>query len=95
MSLAALASGAALFELAITQNTSYPTFQATLEQDGIQIKTWPNLKSSKSHSLGNVIRIHVPFNLLEESKHYHFVLKGVAANGALEDVDKYSFRVTK
>jgi hypothetical protein len=95
VSLASLASGPAGFELAITQNTSYPTFQATLEQDGIKIQTWPNLRPAKIHSLGNVIRIRVPFNLLEESKLYHFVLKGVAANGNLEDVDKYYFRVKK
>ena len=95
VSLASLASGPAGFELAITQNTSYPTFQATLEQDSIKIQTWPNLRPAKIHSLGNVIRIRVPFNLLEESKLYHFVLKGVAANGNLEDVDKYYFRVKK
>jgi hypothetical protein len=95
VSLASLASRPARFELAIRENASYPTFQATLEQDGIQIQTWSNLKPARIHGLGRSIRIRVPFNLLEESKPYHFLLKGVAANGALEHVDRYLFRVTK
>ena len=87
-------SGSAEFELPLTGGTTYQNYQATLLNGDKIIQTFPRLKPTKI-STGNGIRIRVPSNMLEASQRYHFTLKGVAANGALELVDNYYFRVTK
>ena len=89
-----LASGSAEFELPLTDGTSYQNYQAILLNGDKIIQTFPKLKPTKI-STGKGIRIRVPFNRLEASQRYHFTLNGVAANGALELVDNYYFRVTK
>ena len=89
-----LASGVAVFKLPLTAGTSYRNYQATLANGDKIIQTSPKLKPTKI-STGNGIRVRVSFNRLEVSQRYHFTLKGVAANGALEHVDDYYFRVTK
>jgi hypothetical protein len=89
-----LGSGSAEFELPLTGDTSYQNYQAILLNGDKVIQTFPRLKPTKI-STGKGIRIRLPANLLEASQRYHFVLKGVAANGSLELVDNYYFHVTK
>ena len=89
-----LGSGSAEFELPLTGGSSYSTYQVTLASGDKIIQTFTRLKRTKI-STGNGIRIRVSSNLLEGSQRYHFILKGVAANGSLELVDNYYFRVTK
>ena len=88
-----LSSGPAYFELPLIGNTSYRTYQATLESDGQTIQTWPNLKATKISS-GNGIRVRVPFDQLKVSQRYRIVLKGITANHTLQPVDEYYFRAT-
>ena len=89
-----LGSGSAEFELPLTGDTSYQNYQAILLNGDKIIQTFPRLKPAKI-STGPGIRVRVPSNILEASQRYHFVLKGLAANGTLELVDNYYFRVTK
>lgn len=86
-------SAAAGLYLPLVSVTSYRSYEATLEMDGKVVKTWANLKPTKSGSV-KVIRVSVPSNVLQLSQRYKFVLNGVAGKGDVRYVESYYFRLT-
>src|SRR5215213_6776950 len=84
-------SAAAGLDLPLVSDTSFRSYEATLEMDAKVLKTWANLKPTKSGSV-KVIRVSVPSDVLQLSQRYKFVLNGLAANGDLKHVENYYFR---
>ena len=88
-----LTSRVKYIDLLLIDRTSYRSYQATLEQGGTTLQTWPNLKPRKIPPRKG-FRIPIPFDQLKASQGYRIVLHGVGANGNLEYVHEYHFDAT-
>lgn len=88
-----MSAAAAGFGLPLVSDDSYRSYEVALESDGKILKTWANLKSTRSRSV-RVIAVNVPLELLHISQQYRFVVKGVAANGDKVNVEDYYFHLT-
>lgn len=86
-------SAAVVVHLPLVSLASYRSYEATLELDGKVLKTWANLRPTRSGEV-KVIRVSVPSELLQVSQRYKFALNGVGPNGDVKHVENYYFRVT-
>lgn len=82
------------FQLPLIEDSGRRIYQATLETDeGGRVKTWTGLTPSKSkHGLAVVVR--APQRLLRQQT-YRIILKGASADGDLQIVNTFRFRVAQ
>lgn len=87
------ANGIARFELPLIEESSYRSYQATLQHDdGRVIRAWTNLRPRILES-GRAIQISVAATLLERGEKYRVLLRGVSTGGKLTEINSYYFQV--
>lgn len=81
------------FELPVVDVTPYQHYQASLQRNGNDIRTWPNLQPRQLRS-GRALKIDVPAGLLKPGQRYRFIVMGHTADGKAQPVDSYYFHVS-
>ena len=80
------------FELPVVDETPYQHYQALLQRNGQNIRTWLNLQPRTLQS-GRALKIDVPAGLLDQRR-YRIIVMGLTADGKLQPVHTYYFHVS-